>query len=379
MNTVTMDSHRVPAGPHPSPAQAAEPADAAGIDPRGRLVVRSHEEVRRIAADTETYSSHVSRFLQVPNGLDGEEHRHVRALLDPLFSPAEMERLRPVLERIAADLVSELTPGARLCAVEDLGSVYAVRAQCAWLGWDPGIEGELLEWMRDNHEATRSGELARTAEVASRFEGIVRRQIRAARQSIAPTVTARLLGLRSGDGRGLKEAEVVSILRNVTGGDLGSLALCAGVLCQWLAERPEQQDAWRPLDNGALDAAIDEVLRIDDPFTFNRRAATCPVEVAGHRLETGDQVVLDWTSANRDPGVFKDPDAFEPERNAASNLVYGVGPHVCPGRPLATLELRVLLRALLERFALAPGPEAPVREQWPLGGWQTVPLALSAR
>ena len=361
-------------------SQDSTQARAPATDPAGRPAVRSHTEAVAVASDTTLFSSRVSRFLQVPNGLDGEEHRMMRGLLAPFFSPAALKELQPRLEKTAARLIETRRPERALCAVHELGSLYAVHAQSTWLGWCPEIEDELVEWVEANHEATRSGALERTREVARWFDRIMRDLIAQRRQTdVAHDVTWRLTRLRRPNGTPVSDDEIVSILRNWTGGDLSSLALCTGVLLHWLIEHPEHQAAWPSLDDTALDRAIDEVLRIDDPFTFNRRAATCPVEVAGHRLETGDQVVLDWTSANRDPGVFKDPDAFEPERNAASNLVYGVGPHVCPGRPLATLELRVLLRALLERFALAPGPEAPVREQWPLGGWQTVPLALSAR
>ena len=71
------------------------------------------------------------------------------------------------------------------------------------------------------------------------------------------------------------------------------------------------------------------------------------------------------------------PDAFEPEANAAANLVYGIGPHVCPGRPLARLELRELVHALL-----AAAPEIalagdPTRELPPLGGFRAVPVRFA--
>ena len=57
----------------------------------------------------------------------------------------------------------------------DLGTPYAVRATCAWLGWPLAMEAELREWMRDNHAATRSGDYTRTSEVATRFDAIIRR------------------------------------------------------------------------------------------------------------------------------------------------------------------------------------------------------------
>jgi cytochrome P450 len=87
---------------------------------------------------------------------------------------------------------------------------------------------------------------------------------------------------------------------------------------------------------------------------------------------------LNWTSANRDERVFGDPDAYKPEKHAAHNLVYGTGIHVCPGRPLATLELVVAAQVLLNATAsieLIDG-DAPMRETYPLGGWRRVPVQL---
>ena len=89
------------------------------------------------------------------------------------------------------------------------------------------------------------------------------------------------------------------------------------------------------------------------------------------------QLVIDWTRANRDPAVFGDPDRYDPAGNADRNLVYGTGPHACPGRSLATLELRVLTRALLSRFRLESGGRG-VRALFPLGGWESLPVVLRA-
>jgi cytochrome P450 len=87
---------------------------------------------------------------------------------------------------------------------------------------------------------------------------------------------------------------------------------------------------------------------------------------------------LYWTSANRDEGTFGDPEAFDPVGHAADNLVYGIGKHACPGRLLATLELRILLQALLAgTTAFTLDPDRPAeREVAPVGGWARVPVLL---
>jgi cytochrome P450 len=131
-------------------------------------------------------------------------------------------------------------------------------------------------------------------------------------------------------------------------------------------------------DRGALEAAVEEILRIDDPFVANRRVTTREVELGGETIPEGARVLLNWTAANRDPLVFGDPDEYDPAGHAAANLVFGVGPHVCPGRDLTLMELRVVVEELLARTSwIEPAPDRPaVRETPPVGGWARVPVVL---
>ena len=77
--------------------------------------------------------------------------------------------------------------------------------------------------------------------------------------------------------------------------------------------------------------------------------------------------------------MFSDPDAFDPAGHASDNLVYGVGRHACPGRLLATLELRIAVRALLAgTTSITLDPDRPAeREVAPVGGWARVPVLLN--
>ena len=346
----------------------------------GTWTLFTHADVTAAALDHETFSNAVSRHLQVPNGLDGDEHTALRAVVNKYFTPDRMQAVEPALRQVAADLVAELDVPGGLDAVE-VGSRFAVRAQSVWLGWPADLEDELLQWMADNHAATRSRDRARTAEVAQRFDAIIRSLTDARRHAgaDAPADVTTDLVREQVDGRALTDEEIVSILRNWTGGDLGSMALCAGVVLTYLADHPDLQARLRSgVSDHELDSVLDEILRIDNPFVSNRRVATTPVTVGGRHIAAGDTVLLNWTSANRDPETFGDPDAFDPDANAPHNLVYGIGKHVCPGRPLATLELRVLTRAILNATAaVEPDPERPrEREEPPLGGFAVAPLRL---
>ncbi len=346
----------------------------------GALRVRGHAEVRAVALDDETFSSAVSRYLQVPNGLDGDEHTPMRALIDSYLGPDRMAQLVPVFLDAAASLVTRLAVPGPVDAV-DLGATFAVRSMSAWLGWPTALEDELISWVAANQAATRSGEQGRTAEVAEWFDAIVRGIIteRRADGTEAPAdVTTELLHDRS-LGRALSDEEVVSILRNWTGGDLSSLALCTGVILTHIADHAELQERLRSgVRDGEVDAAIDEILRIDSPFVSNRRVATRATVLGGQEVAEGDRLIINWTAANRDPVVFGDPDRFDPRDNAAHNLVWGIGRHVCPGRGLATLELRILTRAVLGVTSwIDNDPERPhERARPPVGGFAAAPLRL---
>lgn len=352
----------------------------------GGWMVLGHPEAVQVAQDPARFSSAVSAHLQIPNGLDDHEHRAFRAVTDPFFTPQRMAQLEPVLEQIARELCQEIRPRAAegIDAVADIGAVFAVRAQTAWLGWPRGLESRLLEWIAENHEASRSGDLARTGAVAAAFDAIIRKIVDG-RDGHGNEVTDELLRAEvlppgAEEPRRLTHEEVVSVLRNWTAGDLGSIALCVGVVLHALSRDPVLAERIRGgAQRAEVAAIIDELLRRDDPFVSNRRVTTCPVELGTTSIPAGQRVVIHWTSANRDERVFEDPDRLDPEGNAERNLVYGTGPHVCPGRPLATLELCVLTETIVRAFpVIEPDPASPTeREIVPVGGFAHVGVRMT--
>lgn len=361
-------------------------------DAAGTWMLLSHKDVCAAARDSATFGSGASRFTSVPNSMDGDEHRRFRKVVDRFLDLDRVIALIPMLREVAEEVVAVLPRGSTIDAVQDIGLPVAVRAQSRWLGWPAALEPTLRNWVRDNHEATRSGELTRTRQVAARFDDIVREQVNNRRNSTGSRspwmdVTSELMqavvedpGAPGGE-RKLTEAETVSILRNWTAGDLGSVARALGVVIHYVAAQPDVQAMLRSnRENAAvLDRAIDEILRIDDPFILNRRVTTREVQIGERRVPKGAHVLLNWTAANRDAAVFGEVNAYRPERNAEHNLVYGIGPHACPGRALATYELREALSAVFRRTgAVVLSPDEPAtREMPPLGGYVRVPVLLA--
>lgn len=186
-------------------------------------------------------------------------------LLAPFFDAKALTALERPLARIAAELVAGL-PAAGFDAVDDLGAPYAVRAQSAWLGWRRDLEGELVAWIADHRAAAHRDDVEAAVRVGVRFDRIIRSLIAERRDVRACDVTSLLMSVRWDDGRRIDEDEVAWILRAWTGGDLTALALCTGVVLRWLAADPSVQQRLAAASDPQLETAIEDALRLDDPF-----------------------------------------------------------------------------------------------------------------
>ena len=175
----------------------------------------------------------------------------------------------------------------------------------------------------------------------------------------------------------MSDDEIVSVLRNWTVGELSTISASIGIVVHFLAQRRQIQSQLRN-DGSTLGPAIDEILRIDAPLITSRRITTCPVKVGGQSLVAGDRLTLMWSSANRDEAVFGNPDEFRIDRDPSLNLLYGSGIHVCPGAPLARLELRVMIEELLNRTQLIEmhPTKQPERALYPAAGFTSLPIVI---
>lgn len=338
-----------------------------------------HADIMHVLTDHETYSNAVSRFPSVPNGMDPPEHTAYRRVIEPYFEPLQMEAFAPVCREVAVRLVQALPEQAGVELMADFAQIFALQIQCAWLGWPVELHEPLRLWTLKNQAATLARDEAAMSAVALEFDGYIKDLLTARRNagSAAPDdVTTRLLRDQA-LGRPLTDDEIVSILRNWTVGELGTIAASIGIVVHYLAGHAALQQQLReqpPL----LPAAIDEILRIHAPLVMNRRVTTRQVSLGGRTLAAGTRLALIWASANRDEAVFGDPDAFRLDRDPQLNLLYGAGIHVCPGAPLARLELRIVMEELLERTSRIAllADQQPVKAFFPASGFSSLPLHI---
>src|SRR5690606_10617179 len=196
-----------------------------------------HEDVRRVLDDPLTFSIQVSTHRSVPNGMDPPEHGVYRSAIESCFGPEVLARYEPVCRGLAAALLDDGATRERFDCIEALAMPFAARCQCAFLGWPTSLAGTLCDWTRRSRAATLSGDRAVLAAIAREFRAFVtelRAERRAPGAAARQDVTQQLLAARV-QGEPLTDADLASLFRNWTVGEVGSLAAALGILVHELA------------------------------------------------------------------------------------------------------------------------------------------------
>jgi hypothetical protein len=101
-------------------------------------------------------------------------------------------------------------------------------------------------------------------------------------------------------------------------------------------------------------------------------------QLARRGRRDGDWLLLPFPAANRDPGLFENPDVVQLDREKNRHAAFGLGRHRCLGSSLARMELRVALQEWLARypdFELAD-PSAVTWSGGQVRGPRTLPITI---
>lgn len=284
----------------------------------------------------------------------GDDHRHLRAVLSAAFTPRKVERLRPDARRIADRLVDGIAEQDGSCElVADLAEPLPPEVFAILFGLPTEDAPRLATWASAialAFASTLTPEAVATVEAAAaemRAYGLER--IAASRAAPGDDLVSRLLAAEV-DGHRLPEDDVVAMITGFVfaGAETTRRQLTAAI--QVLAEHPHD---WERLarEPELLPTAVDEILRYQPIVPGLTRRAEEPFDDDDLHLPEGGRLVLSFTTANRDPQRFGDPDRFQVDRaDASAHLTFGWGPHLCVGAGLARLELAEALGALTMRF-----------------------------
>jgi len=345
---------------------------------RGWSVFR-HSDIMRILNDPETFSNEVSTHLSVPNGMDPPEHTKYRRIIEQYFEKERVRNFESACRKIASDLVEFTQNTDEAEFIDTFARSFAVRVQCAFMGWSSEMHRPLRNWTMRNIEAIRSRDRTTIKKVAGKFTGQIKRLLdKRCVSNINPgrDITTHLMH-QTVNGCYLTDEQIISILRNWTMGEVGTITNAIGIMTHFIATHVEVQSKLRSGEI-PMDDAIEEILRLHGPLVTNRRKTTCAVKIGERVINSGDQISINWVSANRDPRAFDAPEIFKPERDQNNNLLFGAGIHQCPAAPLARMELRVVLEELLDRTSdiTISEDKSPVIAEYPASGYEQLYLRI---
>jgi len=152
------------------------------------------------------------------------------------------------------------------------------------------------------------------------------------------------------NGTGISYREVESVVYGISfaGHDPVTALLCNTLRC--LLPRRDQWDALRA-DPSLAAAAVEETLRYESSQISWRRITTQDTTLGGIDLPAGTKLMLNFASANHEPGRFVEPETFDIHRpNANKHISFGKGIHFCLGAGLARMEARIALELLSQRL-----------------------------
>jgi cytochrome P450 family 142 subfamily A polypeptide 1 len=165
-----------------------------------------------------------------------------------------------------------------------------------------------------------------------------------------PAAALAALALR-GEGRGgeHEEAGLGVEVAGLARGD-GGAETTRTVIARALIAFSQMPDQWELLKSGTdLEVATEELIRYVTPIHNMCRVATEDTALAGGEVKAGDQVVLMYAAANRDPLHFDEPERLDLTRYPNRHLAFGFGTHFCLGASLARMEIRLFLEELAAR------------------------------
>jgi cytochrome P450 len=152
---------------------------------------------------------------------------------------------------------------------------------------------------------------------------------------------------------GMDEQQVLSHVRLLYAVGATTTADAMSNLFRNVLTRPELV-ARATADPAVVPSLVSESLRTEPPVAVLPRLATQEAAVGNTVVPGGTLLLAALAGGNRDPEVFTDPDAFDPDRDEAEVLSFGVGPKFCPGWNLARSQLAAALTVVLDRL---PGLE----------------------
>lgn len=372
-----------------------EPAVGAWPAGPGYWAVLRHHDIKDVMRQPKLFSSwrgatqirdpstpeDLAYVRQSMLNMDPPEHTRLRSLIGRSFTPRAVEGLRDRIEERARRLVDAVADRGECDFATDVAADLPLLTLADVLGVPESDRFLLYDWSNrvigyqdpeyavssrfDLDAATPMAAAALTERPKPLPDGrmpdprsrdgiadlyaYAHELAREKRRDPGDDIMSILLAQVDDEGGKVSVAEFENMfwLLAVAGNETLRNGLPGGMMA--LLSHPDQFARLRA-DRSLLDRACTEMLRWWTPVMDFRRTATQDVQIGGVDIAAGDKVVVYFSSANRDPRAFDDPDAFDVGRAPGDDLVFGHGPHFCLGSHLAGFQMQAMFAAVMDRL-----------------------------
>ena len=334
--------------------------------------ISRYEDIVAIEKDADLYTSvHGSRPATDQTddtsmiNRDDPDHQQQRMLVARQFTPRAVKQIETRIRQVVTELIDNVIEQGECEAIESLASPLPAILIGEKLGFPPELWPKLREWsevtMFESGQNPPDGSPAPISEKSQtaimEFSMTVLDLIAQRRAEPKDDLISTWCHTEQG-GRLWNEGEIISECLLLLDGGAETTRTVIGTIIRELALQPDQRQILIDQPDVLGETGVEEFIRWVTPILNMRRTVTKDHEFRGKEMKAGDQILLMYSSANRDPRVFDNPDTFDVTREHNHHVSFGFGTHFCLGASLARIEIRVMFEELLKRmpdWRLAPG------------------------
>lgn len=304
---------------------------------------------------TRKYKRENTRSKSILN-LDPPDHTRLRRLVSKSFTPSAIEKLRPRIQALVDQSLSNAKKTGHLELVEELAFPVPFQVISDLLAMPTDRGSELREWSQiitATLEPTTGVEDLELAEVAiNKMRPYLEEIIEHRRRNMGDDMLSSLIAVEE-QGEKLNNDELMSfvILLYIAGHE--TTVNLIGNSVHALLTHPEQLATMRR--ESCTQHMVDELLRYNGPVQHTIRTPTVDVllHVDGQqfKIEKGVLVLASLAAANHDSSVFANPHKLDFLRhNSNRHVAFSAGVHYCLGASLAKLETEIAVGTLVREF-----------------------------
>jgi cytochrome P450 len=338
-------------------------------------MVFRYEDVKRVFADWQTFSSKIPHppeqtdLTQSLNYTDPPKHQSLRSLVAKVFTARRVEELAPRITQITHELIDQVQGQEQIDFMHDLAIPLPMIVIAEILGIPVADQDDFKRWS----DGIVVYDPAAPKAMADYFRHLLEQR----RQHPGEDLISDLIAAHEA-GESLTAQELVDfcMVLLIAGNETTTHLLGNAILC--FNEYPEAFDQLKQ-EPALLPLAIEEVLRYRSSVQGIERFTKVESQLGVQTIPAGQMVIVWMGSANRDEAQFERPDEFVVDRDPNPHLSFGNGIHFCLGAPLARLEGKIVLSAVLERLPnLRIGPKATLEFIPSIGvhGVKSLPVLL---